>query len=62
LLLSVGTYLAVEIYALARPERTRELIASVRVWIADHTDQVIIVLSLVLGIWLIADSVYLLAS
>ena len=47
LLLSVGTYLAVEIYALARPERTRELIASVRAWIADHTDQVIIIISLV---------------
>jgi len=62
LLLSVGTYLAVEIYALARPQRTRELIASSRAWIADHTDQVIIILSLVLGVWLIADSVYLLAS
>jgi len=62
LLLSVGTYLAVEIYALARPERTREMIASVRGWIADHTDQVIIILSLVLGIWLIADSIYLLAT
>jgi len=62
LLLSVGTYLAVEIYALARPERTRELIASVRTWIADHTDQVIIILSLVVGVWLIADSIYLLAT
>ena len=62
LLLSVGTYVAVEIYALARPERTRELIASVRAWIADHTDQVIIILSLVVGVWLVADSVYLLAT
>ena len=62
LLLSVGTYLAAEIYALSRPERTRELIASVRAWIADHTDQVIIILSLVVGVWLVADSVYLLAT
>jgi hypothetical protein len=62
LLLSVGTYLVVEIYALARPERTQQMIASVRTWIAGHTDQAIIVISLVLGIWLVADSAYLLAT
>ena len=62
LLLSAGTYLAVEIYALARPERTQELIASLRAWIAAHTDQVIVILSLVLGLWLVVDSVYLLAT
>jgi hypothetical protein len=62
LLLSVGTYLAVEFYALARPERTRQMIASVRAWIAGHTDQVIIIISLVLGLWLVVDSTYLLAT
>ena len=62
LLLSAGTYLAVVIYALARPQRTQEVIASVRAWIADHTDQVIIIISLVLGLWLVVDSVYLLAT
>ena len=62
LVLSVGTYLAVEFYALARPERTRELITSVRAWIAGHTDQVIIIISLVLGLWLVVDSAYLLAT
>ena len=62
LLLSAGTYLAAELYALARPERTREAITSVRAWIADHTDQVIIIISLVLGAWLVVDSVYLLAT
>jgi hypothetical protein len=62
LLLSVGTYLAVEIYALARPQRTQEAIASLRSWVADHTDQVIIIVSLVLGLWLVVDSAYLLAT
>ena len=62
LLLSVGTYLAVEIYALARPARTKEMITSVRAWIAGHTDQVIIIISLALGMWLVVDSVYLLAT
>jgi hypothetical protein len=62
LLLSAGTYLAVVLYALARPERTQEMIVSARKWIADHTDQVIIIISLVLGVWLIGDSIYLLAT
>jgi hypothetical protein len=62
LILSVGTYLAVEFYALARPERTQELITSLRAWITDHTDQVIIIISLVLGLWLIGDSAFLLAT
>jgi hypothetical protein len=62
LVLSVGTYLAVEFYALARPERTQELIVSVRMWIAGHTGQMIIMISVVLGIWLVVDSIYLLAT
>lgn len=62
LVLSVGTYLAVEFYALARPERTQELIVSVRMWIAGHTDEMIIIISVVLGIWLVVDSIYLLAT
>jgi hypothetical protein len=34
----------------------------VRHWISTHTDQVIVILSGVLGAWLIADSVYLLLT
>ena len=33
-----------------------------RKWIDTHTDQVIIVVSLVLGFWLIGKSAYLLAT
>ncbi len=62
LLLSAGTYLAVEIYAWVRPERTQELLTSVRAWVADHTDQVIMLIALVLGAWLVLDSIYLLAT
>jgi Sap, sulfolipid-1-addressing protein len=62
LILSVGTYLAAEFYALARPQRTQEAIASLRSWITGHTDQVIIIISLLLGLWLIGDSLFLLAS
>ncbi len=61
-LLSTATYLAAEIYAWARPEATRELLARVRSWITGHTDQVIVALSGIVGLWLIAGSVYALAS
>ena len=57
-LLSTATYLAAEIYAWVRPEATRELLARVRSWITGHTDQVIVGLSGIVGIWLIAGSVY----
>ena len=49
-LIATGTYLAMEIYAAARPERTQAFLARVRGWIDTHTDQVIIVVSLVAGL------------
>ncbi len=61
-LLATGTYLAMEIYAALRPEPTRAFLDRVRTWIDTHTDQVIIIVSLGLGLWLIVQSVYLLAS
>ena len=33
-----------------------------RAWINDHTDQVIIVGSLIIGFWLIGDSLYLIVT
>jgi hypothetical protein len=61
-LLATGTYLAAEIYAWVRPKETKDLLGRIRTWIADHTDQVIVILSGVVGVWLIADSVYLLLT
>ena len=34
----------------------------IRVWIDTHTDQVIIVASLVLGLWLVGKSIYLIVT
>ncbi len=59
--LSTATYLAAEIYAWVRPERTQELLRRVRAWIAGHTDQAIIAISGIVGAWLIADSLYILS-
>jgi hypothetical protein len=61
-LVATGTYLVMEIYAGFRPERSQAFIAGVRAWVDTHTDQVIIVVSLALGFWLIGNSTYLLVT
>ena len=61
-LLSTATYLVAEIYAWARPEEMRALRDRVRTWISGHTDQVIVGISGVVGIWLVATSVYALLT
>ena len=61
-LLSTATYLVAEIYAWARPEEMRALLDRVRTWISGHTDQVIVWISGVVGIWLVATSVYALLT
>jgi hypothetical protein len=61
-LLASSTYLGMEIYAVVRPDKSHAMLAGFRTWIDDHTDQVIIVGSLLLGLWLIANSLYLIAS
>ena len=57
--LASASYLAMEIYAVVRPAKSQALLARFRTWIATHTDQVIIWGSLIVGFWLIANSIYL---
>ena len=60
--LASSTYLAMEIYAVARPSQSQALLARFRTWIDTHTDQVIISGSLIVGFWLIANSLYLILT
>ena len=60
--LASASYLAMEIYAVARPSQSQALLARFRTWIDAHTDQVIIAGSLIIGLWLIANSIYLIVS
>jgi Sap, sulfolipid-1-addressing protein len=60
--LASSTYLAMEIYALVRPERSQALLAGARGWIDSHTDQVIIMGSLLIGLWLIGNSIYVIVN
>jgi hypothetical protein len=61
-LLASASYLGMEIYAAVRPEQSQAFLARVRKWIDSHTDQVIIWGSLILGLWLIANSIYLIVT
>jgi threonine/homoserine/homoserine lactone efflux protein len=60
--LASATYLAMEIYAVFRPEQSQALLTRARAWIDAHTDQVIIAGSLILGLWLMGNSIYLIVT
>jgi len=61
-IVSTGVYLFMEIYAAFRAERSQAMLASLRNWLDTHTDQVIVVVSLVLGFWLIGKSIFTLVG
>ena len=61
-LVATGIYLAMELYATFRPDNCRAFLAATRAWIDTHTDQVIIIVSLVLGFWLVGKSIYLIVT
>jgi len=60
--LASSSYLAMELYAVFRPAQSQALLGRARTWIDTHTDQVIIAGSLIIGFWLIADSLYLIVT
>ena len=57
--LASSSYLGMLIYAVFRPARSQAFLARFRNWIDTHTDQAIVVGSLALGLWLIANSLSL---
>jgi Sap, sulfolipid-1-addressing protein len=60
--LASSSYIAMELYAGFRPDESQLLLSRIRNWIDTHTDQVIIVGALVLGFWLIGNSIYLIVT
>jgi threonine/homoserine/homoserine lactone efflux protein len=60
--LGSGTYLTMELYAVFRPDQSQAFLTRFRTWMETHTDQVIILGSLILGFWLIANSIYLIVT
>jgi threonine/homoserine/homoserine lactone efflux protein len=61
-LIATSSVLVIEIHAVFRPERSHALLARIRTWIDTHSDQAIIIVSVLLGLWLIGKSSYLLAT
>ena len=60
--LASASYLAMEVYAGFKPAQSQAFLARFRTWMDTHTDQVIIFGGLILGFWLIANSVYLIVT
>ena len=61
-LIATGLYIVMELYVGFRPDEGQLLLARLRNWLDTHTDQVIIIVSLGLGLWLVGKSVYLLVT
>jgi hypothetical protein len=61
-LIATSSYITLELYAGFRPEQSQAFLAKIRTWIDGHTDQVIIIGSLLLGFWLIGNSIYLIVT
>ena len=61
-LLATSSYLAMELYAAFAPAAAGARLGRVRTWIDSHRDQAIVVGSLVVGLWLTGDSIYLIVS
>ena len=60
--LGSASYIAMEVYAGFRPKQSQAFLAKFRTWMETHTDQVIIIGCLLLGFWLIANSIYLIVT
>jgi hypothetical protein len=61
-ILASASYLAMEIYAVVRPHQNKAFVDRFRAWIDAHTDQAIIVGGLILGLWFIGRSIYLIVT
>jgi Sap, sulfolipid-1-addressing protein len=61
-LLSTASLLAMELFAVFSPEASRRRLDALRTWIDTHRDQAIVVLSLILGFWLLGNNLYLIVS
>jgi threonine/homoserine/homoserine lactone efflux protein len=60
--LASASYLAMEIYAVFKPDQSHAFLARFRTWMEAHTDRAIIIGCLILGLWLIATSIDLIVT
>jgi hypothetical protein len=60
--LGSASYLFMELYTVFKPDQSRAFLARFKAWIDTHTDQVITLGSLLLGLWLVGNSIYLVVT
>jgi hypothetical protein len=61
-LLSTSTFLTMEVYAALRPARSAEALSRLDGWIHRHTDLIVVIGATALGLWLIGNNAYTLAT
>lgn len=61
-LLATSSYLYLELYATFTPAAAALRLQRLRAWLDTHTDQVIVAVFLLLGLWLMGKSIFLLVS
>src|SRR6516164_6684691 len=61
-LLATSTFLVLELYTAFRPEAASVRMEQVRQWIDKHQDQAIVIGALLVGAWLLVDSLYLIVA
>ena len=61
-LLATSSFPAMELYAAFAPAAAGARLGQMRAWIDGHKDQAIIAGSLVVGFWLVGDSIYLIVT
>ena len=61
-LLSVSTFLTMEVYVAARPEAAAATLRRLNGWIGRHADLIIVIGAAALGLWLIGNNAYTLAG
>ena len=61
-MLATSSFLYLELSAAFRPAAADALMKKLRNWLDTHQNQVVIVISLLLGFWLAGKSIYLLVT
>ena len=61
-LLATSSFLVLELYTAFRPEAASVRMEQMRQWIDRHQDQAIVIGALLVGAWLLVDSLYLIVS
>ena len=61
-LVCTASILTMELFSLFWPEAAAQRLDGLKEWLTIHRDEAIIVLSLIVGLWLVGDSIYLIVS